>query len=244
MDTNPRRALAAGFTPGSGSGVERALSEAGFTAVEWVPDAEGALRRIRDLQPELVVAAAVLPGTDGVGFARRVRALRLDVRPALLIQRFPGLALPGASRLEALAAAEVDRPLTAEALRSALEALKPRLNALPPRLEARLESLLDALGVPRHPGRDCLSRAVSLAWADRRRLRALRDALYVPVAREMDLSPAQVERAMRHAIEVAWRTGEIEQQHRIFGDTIDARRGKPTCGEMIAQLADILRWEG
>ena len=74
--------------------------------------------------------------------------------------------------------------------------------------------------------------------------RALRDALYVPVARETNLTPAQVERAMRHAIEVAWRTGEIEQQHRIFGDTIDARRGKPTCGEMIAQLADILRWEG
>ena len=50
--------------------------------------------------------------------------------------------------------------------------------------------------------------------------------------------------AMRHAIDVAWRTGEIEQQQAIFGDTIDARRGKPTCGEMIALLADILRWEG
>jgi hypothetical protein len=45
-------------------------------------------------------------------------------------------------------------------------------------------------------------------------------------------------------IEVAWRTGEIDEQARIFGDTIDARRGRPTCGEMIAQLADILRWEG
>ena len=244
MDTNPRRALAAGLTPGSGSGVERALREAGFTSVEWLPDAESALRRIRSLQPELVVAAAVLPGADGVGFAQRVRALRLDVRPALLIQRFPGLALPNAPRLEALAAVAVDRPLTADALRSALEALKPRLNALPPRLEARLESLLDALGVPRHPGRDCLARAIALAWADRRRLRALRDGLYAPVAREMDLAPAQVERAIRHAIEVAWRTGDIEQQHRIFGDTIDARRGKPTGGEMIAQLADILRWEG
>ena len=244
MDTNPRRALVVGLTPGCGSGVERALSEAGFSAVEWTPDAEGALRRIRALQPELVVAAAVLPGGDGVGFARRVRALRLDVRPALLIQRFPGLALPDESQLEALAAQAVDRPLTAEALRSALKALEPRLNALPPDLEARLEALLDALGVPRHTGRDCLARAIALAWADRRRLRALRDGIYAPVAREMGLAPAQVERAIRHAIEVAWRTGEIEQQHRIFGDTIDARRGKPTCGEMIAQLADILRWEG
>ena len=49
---------------------------------------------------------------------------------------------------------------------------------------------------------------------------------------------------LRHVIDAAWRTGEIEQQHRLFGDTIDARRGKPTCGEMIAQLAEELRWEG
>ena len=50
--------------------------------------------------------------------------------------------------------------------------------------------------------------------------------------------------AICHVIDCAFRTGEIERQHRIFGDTIDARRGKPTGGEMIAQLADILRWEG
>ena len=54
----------------------------------------------------------------------------------------------------------------------------------------------------------------------------------------------QAERAMRYAIDAAWRTGQIDNQHRIFGDTIDARRGKPTCGEMIAQLAEELRWEG
>ena len=66
---------------------------------------------------------------------------------------------------------------------------------------------------------------------------------YPEVARQTGLSPAQVERALRHAIDAAWRNGAIEHQHRIFGDTIDARRGKPTCGEMIAQLAEELRWE-
>ena len=45
-------------------------------------------------------------------------------------------------------------------------------------------------------------------------------------------------------VDAAWRAGDIDQQQKIFGDTIDARRGRPTCGEMIAQLADILRWEG
>ena len=107
----------------------------------------------------------------------------------------------------------------------------------------RLEALLDALGVPEHPGRECLRRAVALAWADRRTLRALRASLYPRACAETGLTPVQAERAIRHAIDVAWREGAIEQQHRVFGETIDARRGKPTCGEMIAQLAEELRWE-
>ena len=58
------------------------------------------------------------------------------------------------------------------------------------------------------------------------------------------MTPAQAERAIRYVIDAAWRTGAMEEQNRIFGDTIDARRGRPPCGEMIAQLAEHLRWEG
>ena len=68
--------------------------------------------------------------------------------------------------------------------------------------------------------------------------------VYPEAARPLGGTPAQAERAIRHVIEVAWRRGDIEAQNELFGDTIDARRGRPTCGEMIAQLADILRWEG
>ena len=107
-----------------------------------------------------------------------------------------------------------------------------------------LEELLDALCVPEHPGRGCLKSAVALAWADRRRLSALKAYLYPEAARQSGLKGAQCERAICHVIDCAFRTGEIERQHEIFGDTIDARRGKPTGGEMIAQLAEELRWEG
>ena len=85
---------------------------------------------------------------------------------------------------------------------------------------------------------------MALVWADRRLLRALKAALYPRACLGTGLTPVQAERAIRHVIDVAWREGAIEQQHRIFGETIDARRGKPTCGEMIAQLAEELRWEG
>jgi len=103
---------------------------------------------------------------------------------------------------------------------------------------------MDDLGIPDHPGRQFLSEAITLAWVDIGFLDSLKRQLYFTVARKHGTDAAKVERAMRYAIDTAWSTGEIDRQHRIFGDTIDARRGKPTCGEMIARLADILRWEG
>ena len=57
------------------------------------------------------------------------------------------------------------------------------------------------------------------------------------------VSARKVEQSMRYAIELAWKRGRIDEQYRIVRGTIDAQRGKPTCGEMIAQLADILRME-
>lgn len=240
MDVRQRRAAAVGFTGSGMEALEAALEACGCAAYE-AQDAADGLRLIERLQPELAVIAAILPGTDGVAFVRRARRLRLEVRPALLVLRPPGLRLPGGAELAALEATVADLPPSVAVLRAALDGSAA---ALPPRQAARLAELLDDLGVPEHRGRDCLARAVALVWRDRRRLYGMKANLYPELARQTGLSPAQAERAMRHAIEAAWRTGALEPQHRIFGDTIDARRGKPTCGEMIAQLAEELRWEG
>ena len=227
-----------------GTGVTGALAGAGFTLAGRAETAASALALIVDTEPALVLADAVLPGMDGVAFARRARTLKLNTHPAILLARLPGLLLPGADELAPLGAAWIDRPPTAQDIAAAFDRLASRPPALPANRAARLEALLDALGVPQHPGRECLKRAVALAWADRRRLHALKRQLYPAAAASAGLTPAQAERAMRYVIDAAWRTGHMEQQQQIFGDTIDARRGRPTCGEMIAQLADILRWEG
>ena len=237
------RAIAVGLLGDSTAVLESILPACGFHLAARAEDGGTGLRLLQSLQPALAIVGAAMPGMDGLAFVRRVRALRLTVQPDLLLLRPAGLRLPGSEALPALGAATLELPLNAPRLREALEALagKPRL--LPPEKAARLEALLDALGVPQHPGRDCLALAVALAWHDARRLRSLKGCIYPELARRVRLSPAQAERALRHVIDVAWRNGEIEQQHRIFGDTIDARRGKPTCGEMIAQLAEELRWE-
>ena len=127
---------------------------------------------------------------------------------------------------------------------NAVERLEMNAHRLSPRHAAKLNGLMDRLGVPEHPGRAMLGNAAALCWRDRGRLRNLRDRVYPDAAKPLGRTGAQAERAIRHVIDLAWRTGEIDEQQRILGDTIDARRGRPTCSEMIAQLADILRWEG
>ena len=220
------------------------LEKAGLNVTARAASGTEGLRLLRECAPEAVLISATLPGMDGLRFAELASATPLNTRPALLILSPSGMALPGRERLSGLNAAIVPMPATPESLRNALEALRSRSPKLPRRQAARLEALLDALGVPRHPGRESLALAVALAWQDRRKLHALGDVLYPETGALCGKSAAQVERAIRHVIDAAWRDGDMVQQQRIFGDTIDARRGRPTCGEMIAQLADILRWEG
>ncbi len=240
MEGSVGRAMTAGDAPG----LNDALRSAGLALCGRAADAPSALRRLREARPDLVCCGAVLPGMDGVAFARAVRRQNLDRQPALMLLKPRGLRLPGEDALPGLGAMALQTPADEGALARAIRDALALDIPLPREKADRLEALLDALGVPRHPGRTCLMRAVALAWADRRRLSALRARLYPEAARLSGMQSAQCERAIRHVIDCAWRTGEMEQQQKIFGDTIDARRGKPTGGEMIAQLAEELRWEG
>lgn len=220
------------------------LDAAGFRSGGFVRDAGGALALLGRVQADLLLADAVLPGMDGPGLAEAVFDLPLWVRPTVVIAAPRGLSVPGADRLRSVNAALVEKPVSPEALSDAYRALREAPPGLPPDRAARLSALLDALGVPEHPGRRALAEAVALVWLDGRMRSAMRRALYPAVGRATGLTPAQVERAIGHAIDAAWRTSAMEAQDRIFGDTIDAKRGRPTGGEMIARLADILRWEG
>ena len=194
--------------------------------------------------PELGLADLVLPGIDGIQLACRILNLPLNNYPAMVIFDPAGCMPGGYEWLLKCGVMVLTHPLTESGLSAAMEALSPENRELPPVKQAFLKTLMDDLGIPEHPGRQYLHSAVSLAWMDSRCLNSLKKQLYAVVARMHSTDAARVERALRYVIDTAWRTGAIAHQHRIFGYTIDARRGKPTCGEMIARLADILRWEG
>ena len=244
METGHARAVIACLDACGARRMAGILDKAGYETAATVHCVQDVLPALRTHRPRLLLAEAILPGGDGASLARAVVGASLNLYPHVLLTAMPQLRLPGFDMPEGLGAALLREPLTPAAIRDAVAALEARSTRLPPERDAKLEDLLNRLGVPEHPGRGMLKGAVALCWRDRSRLQNLRDDVYPAAAKSLDGTGTQAERGIRHVIDAAWRTGEIDEQQRIFGDTIDARRGRPTCGEMIAQLADILRWEG
>lgn len=236
-----RRALVASPAP---EAAESLLRAAGFETMGCARTAGAALALLERIEVDLLLADAVLPGMDGPALAEAVISLPLRVHPAVVLAAPAGLRVPGGEELAPFSAVLLEKPFGPAELAAAFDSIVSLPPALPPRKTSQLAALLDALGVPAHPGREALAAAAALAWQDGRRLANMKRRLYPAVGRVTGMTSVQAERAIRYAIDAAWRTGAIEAQNRIFGDTIDAKRGRPTCGEMIARLADILRWEG
>lgn len=111
-------------------------------------------------------------------------------------------------------------------------------------VEMEITNLIHEIGVPAHiKGYRYLRDSISLAVKDMEILNAVTKELYPKVADLHGSTPTRVERAIRHAIEVAWERGKIEVIDKIFGYTIRSDRGKPTNSEFIAMIADKIRLE-
>jgi len=220
------------------------LESIGYSVCGIVSDGIAALEMTQSMLPDLVFAEAILPGLDGPRLAERIYSLPLSRYPAIVLSALPGAMIPASEFIENGIAAVISKPVFKDKLMEVLPMLAPEKRRISPDRVSMLEKLMDDLGVPAHRGRNYLIHGICLAWLDNRYAHSLKSRLYPAIAAKFGVTCAHAERAIRYVIDYAWRTGEIEKQHKIFGDTIDARRGKPTCGEMIARLADILRWEG
>lgn len=237
MDRVKPRAVAVFRSPDKAINVAGMLGDHDVTVLS---DGLRALEKCRTESVDLVVAEAVLPSLDGFGLAEALRGLNAVTRPGAVV-----IAPRGALRRRLLPGCELlAEPVDADALRAAAERARLENRHMSDEFSRRAAELLDALGVPDHAGRKYLADAVFLCSEDRRVAGSLTKRLYPAVAARHGVSPRAVESAMRRAIETAWNRGSIEAQYRIFRDTIDAARGKPTCGGMIAQLSEILRMEG
>jgi len=110
-----------------------------------------------------------------------------------------------------------------------------------PSLEAVVTDIIHEIGVPAHiKGYQYLREAIILTVNDMDSINAVTKVLYPAVAKKFATTPSRVERAIRHAIEVAWDRGDLETLQRFFGYTVSNIKGKPTNSEFIAMIADSL----
>ena len=111
-----------------------------------------------------------------------------------------------------------------------------------PDLTRKVTEMIRTLGVPAHiKGYGYLRESIILAVNDPELINGITKELYPQVAKTFHTTPSRVERAIRHAIEVAWDRGDIEVLQNFFGYTVSLSKGKPTNGEFIALVADEIR---
>lgn len=111
-------------------------------------------------------------------------------------------------------------------------------------LEVRVTNIIHDVGVPAHiKGYQYIREAILMAVKNEEVINSITKTLYPTLASNFDTTPSRVERAIRHAIEVAWNRGQIEVHDKIFGYTVNSNKGKPTNSEFIAMIADKLRLE-
>ncbi len=109
-------------------------------------------------------------------------------------------------------------------------------------LEKDVTEMIHELGVPAHiKGYQYLREAIMMSVEDMDMLNSITKILYPSIAKKFDTTPSRVERAIRHAIEVAWSRGKMETLDALFGYTINTGKGKPTNSEFIALIADKIR---
>ena len=109
-------------------------------------------------------------------------------------------------------------------------------------LETDVTNIIHEVGVPAHiKGYQYLRTAIMMAIEDTNIINSVTKILYPSVAQKYSTTSSRVERAIRHAIEVAWDRGDIDTLNMYFGYTIQTNRGKPTNSEFIAMIADNLR---
>ena len=232
-----------------------ALAAAGIFCAEEAADGTEALSRLRSSPFAAAVVDAWLPGLDGVGLLRKLKA---ESKPGDKLPYFVcTVKSAGARMLEEASSAGAEmclpKPYSAESLAGHLSAVIERrsrpgaerpasLPGEPEDLEAQVTKIIHQIGVPAHiKGYQYLRTAILMTVRDSAIIDSVTKVLYPRVAKKYATTTSRVERAIRHAIEVAWDRGDVDTLNSFFGYTVQIGRGKPTNSEFIALIADNLR---
>ena len=216
----------------------------GFTVVGSTGDGAEALQLMGQYHPDLAVMDVVLPGLDGLGVLRQLRARDGAIPKVILVSAFCADQVV-AEAMSLGASYFLPKPCETDALLDRMVSVfeqpaAPEQHAAV--LKNMVTSVIHEIGVPAHiKGHQYLREAIIIAVNDMEVINAVTKVLYPAVAKRFGTTPSRVERAIRHAIEVAWDRGDLETLQKYFGYTVSNTKGKPTNSEFIALIADRLQ---
>ncbi len=222
--------------------LQDALERTGrFAVVGSTGDGGQVLHMLEECKPDMLVLDLILPGLDGLGILRRMDS---GSRPTILaISNFVTqevVAEAGNLGASMFLSKPYNEGALVEHLTRLAEKCENRLHA--PGLEELVTSIIHEVGVPAHiKGYQYVREAIMITVENMDVINSVTKILYPEVAKRYHTTPSRVERAIRHAIEVAWDRGDLETLQRFFGYTVSNAKGKPTNSEFIAMISDRIR---
>ena len=196
---------------------------------------------LEETKPDLLFLDMLLPGLDGLSILRR---LEESARPAILaVSHFitqDTAVEAGNLGVSVLISKPYQEAAVIEHLLQMEEKRSGRFHA--PGLEELVTSIIHEVGVPAHiKGYQYVREAIMITVENMEVINSVTKVLYPEVAKRFHTTSSRVERAIRHAIEVAWDRGDLETLQKFFGYTVSNVKGKPTNSEFIAMISDRIR---
>jgi two-component system response regulator (stage 0 sporulation protein A) len=227
-------------------------------------DGREALELIEERKPDLVVLDIIMPHLDGLGVLEKLNSMVIDKMPRIIVLSAVGQDKITQQAITLGADYYVVKPFDMDIFTKRIREMfnvNDNVNSTnyrssrtptiqreaaatrgPIDLETEITSIIHEVGVPAHiKGYMYLREAITMVVNDMELLSAVTKELYPSIAKKYNTTASRVERAIRHAIEVAWGRGQIEAINRLFGYTVHTEKGKPTNSEFIAIIADNLR---
>lgn len=247
--------LIADESPASRANLRDGLVRMGYRNVDEAVNGEEALQKINRNRPDVVLLDVWLSKLDGIGVLRSCRSAGIgkDGTPIFIVVSSVSNQNLFIQATEAGAELCLLKPVDLNSLCEHIQSMLSRKSReatvaaiktadKTPDIESQVTQIIHQIGVPAHiKGYQYLRTAILLTVQDSDIINSVTKVLYPSVAKKYSTTTSRVERAIRHAIEVAWDRGDVDTLNSYFGYTIQQGRGKPTNSEFIAMIADNLR---
>lgn len=226
--------------------------QADISLVGVAYNGEEVLSIISDKKPDVVILDIIMPHLDGIGVLEQINAMS-GKRPKVIMLTALGHENITQRVVELGADYYILKPFNMDVLISRIRQLANTVTTQRPAatqaiktrpLDVEVTNIIREIGIPAHiKGYQYLRDAIMMIINEIELLGAVTKVLYPMIAEKYTTTPSRVERAIRHAIEVAWSRGNMDMINRLFGYTVKLEKGKPTNSEFMAMIADKLRME-